>query len=54
LHEAHLEGDVVVLAQASMAGAAPLCAGLPLPVLSSPSLGLEAALAAYRALTSRG
>lgn len=38
--------DVIVLAQASMAGAAALCADLPLPILSSPRLGLERALAA--------
>lgn len=49
LHEADDLGDVVVLAQASMAGAAPLCADLGVPILSSPRLGLEAALAAYRA-----
>jgi hypothetical protein len=40
-------GDVVVLAQASMAGAAALCADLPVPILSSPRLGLEAAIQAY-------
>jgi hypothetical protein len=40
--------DVIVLAQASMAGAAALCADLPVPVLSSPRLGLEAAVRAYR------
>jgi hypothetical protein len=39
--------DVVVLAQASMAGAAALCADLPVPILSSPRLGLEAAVRAY-------
>lgn len=37
--------DVVVLAQASMAGAADRLDDLPIPVLSSPRLGLEAALA---------
>lgn len=42
-------GDVIVLAQASMAGAAALCADLPIPILSSPRLGLEAAVRAYRA-----
>ncbi len=36
--------DAVVLAQASMAGAEPLCAHLTTPVFSSPRLGLEAAL----------
>ena len=39
-------GDVIVLAQASMAGAAELCADLGVPILSSPRLGVEAALAA--------
>ncbi|MCW5750074.1 MAG: arylsulfatase [Alphaproteobacteria bacterium] len=37
--------DVVVLAQASMAGAVDFLAGLGRPVLSSPRLGLEACLA---------
>lgn len=37
--------DVIVLAQASMAGAADFLAGLGPPVLSSPRLGLEACLA---------
>lgn len=37
--------DVVVLAQASMAGAAALLTELAMPVLSSPRLGVEAALA---------
>lgn len=41
--------DVIVLAQASMADAAALCADLPTPILSSPRLGLEAAIRAYRA-----
>lgn len=41
--------DVVVLAQASMAGAAELCARIDVPVLSSPKLGLESALAALGA-----
>lgn len=36
--------DVIVLAQASMAGAALRCADLAVPVLSSPRLGVEAAL----------
>ncbi len=36
--------DVIVLAQASMAGAADLCRSLRAPVLSSPRLGLEFAL----------
>ena len=40
------DADVIVLAQASMAAAAPLCADLGIPILSSPRLGLEAALAA--------
>ena len=41
--------DVIVLAQASMAVAEPLCADLPCPVLSSPRLGLLAAISACRA-----
>jgi hypothetical protein len=47
------ECDVVVLAQASMAGAAELCRQLTMPVLSSPRLGLESALAAMDASRSR-
>ena len=42
--------DCIVLAQASMAGAADLLHDLPIPVLSSPRIGLEAAIAAYRNL----
>lgn len=45
-------GDVIVLAQASMAGALPLCENLTVPILSSPRLGLSAALDALRRLTS--
>lgn len=41
-------GDVLVLAQASMAGAADMCADLGVPMLSSPRLGVEAAIQAYR------
>jgi hypothetical protein len=37
--------DVVVLAQASMAAAAEQCADLGVPILSSPRLGVQAALA---------
>jgi hypothetical protein len=40
--------DVVVLAQASMADAAERCADLATPILASPRLGVEAALAALR------
>lgn len=39
------EGDVLVLAQASMAQAAERAGELPVPVLTSPRLGLEDALA---------
>jgi hypothetical protein len=46
------QGDVIVLAQASMAGAADLCTDLSIPVLSSPRLGLAAAIRAYRARSS--
>jgi hypothetical protein len=49
LHSAAGETDVIVLAQASMADAAALCADLPIPILSSPRLGLEAAIRAYDA-----
>jgi hypothetical protein len=42
--------DCIVLAQASMAGAADLLRDLPVPVLSSPRIGMEAAIAAYRNL----
>jgi hypothetical protein len=40
--------DVIVLAQASMAPAAALCGALKVPVLSSPRIGFEAAVAAAR------
>jgi Asp/Glu/hydantoin racemase len=43
--------DAVVLAQASMAPAAALLADQPVPVLASPRLGLEAAVAAWRGAT---
>lgn len=42
--------DCIVLAQASMAGAADLLGDLPVPVLSSPRIGMEAAITAYRNL----
>jgi hypothetical protein len=42
--------DCNVLAQASMAGAADLLRDLPIPVLSSPRIGMEAAITAYRNL----
>jgi hypothetical protein len=41
-------GDTVLLAQASMAPAAELVGHLGIPVLSSPRLGLEAAMSMYR------
>jgi hypothetical protein len=40
-------GDVIVLAQASMAGAVALCEQVAVPILSSPRLGVEAAVQAY-------
>lgn len=43
--------DAVVLAQASMAGAIDLLDDLPVPVLASPRLGAEAAIAAWRRAT---
>ena len=42
------QGEVIVLAQASMAGAAALCTDLPKSVLSSPSFGVATAVAAFR------
>jgi hypothetical protein len=42
--------DCIVLAQASMAGAADLLSDSPVPVLSSPRIGMEAAITAYRNL----
>jgi Asp/Glu/hydantoin racemase len=45
------EADAVILAQASMAMAAGLLSDLPVPVLSSPRLGAEAAVTAYRQKT---
>lgn len=42
--------DCIVLAQASMAEAADLLHDLPVPVLSSPRIGLGAAITAYRNL----
>jgi Asp/Glu/hydantoin racemase len=49
LRRAAPAGDVIVLAQASMAQAAELCPELTIPILSSPRLGAEAAIAAYHA-----
>ncbi len=40
--------DVIVLAQASMAGVAERCADLGIPLLSSPALGVAAAIERYR------
>ncbi len=50
LREPAKQADVIVLAQASMAGVEPVAAdaGIRIPVLSSPRLGLEAALAVLR------
>lgn len=44
LRERAADADVIVLAQASMAGAADLLKDFPVPVLSSPRLGVERAL----------
>lgn len=46
LPDAAQNRDVIVLAQGSMAQAVGLCGDLGVPVLSSPQIGLEAALAA--------
>ena len=48
LQSAATQGDVIVLAQASMARAVELCPDLALPVLTSPRSGLLAAIQAYR------
>ena len=49
LVDAQTLGDVIVLAQASMAGAVTLCDAVRVPILSSPRLGVETAVAAYHA-----
>jgi hypothetical protein len=48
LRESAAGFDAIVLAQASMAGAAELLADLGVPVLASPRVGTEAAIALYR------
>lgn len=53
LHHGAQGADVVVLAQASMAGAVAHCKQLTTPVLSSPRLGVEGALQRYHALAGR-
>jgi hypothetical protein len=50
LREQAFTYDCIVLAQASMAGAADLLRDLSIPVLSSPRIGMEAAVTAYRNL----
>jgi len=50
LHEAALESDVIVLAQASMAPALAACQDIDVPILTSPRSGMEAALAAYKSI----
>lgn len=50
IRQAADQGDVIVLAQASMAGAAALCPDAASPILSSPRLGVEAAIQLYRQL----
>ena len=48
LREPAKQADVIVLAQASMAGVEDIKGDIEIPILSSPRLGLEAALAVYR------
>lgn len=48
VQEAATLGDVIVLAQASMTNASEFYGDLPVPVLSSPRSGLQAAIQAYR------
>ncbi|MEO6888821.1 MAG: aspartate/glutamate racemase family protein [Ktedonobacteraceae bacterium] len=46
------QGDIIVLAQASMARVTELCPDLSIPVLTSPRSGFVAALEAYHATTT--
>ncbi len=48
LKERASEGDVIVLAQASMAGAANLCPEIPIPILSSPEIGFRHAVEIWK------
>lgn len=48
LKERASEGDVIVLAQASMAGAAKLCQEISIPILSSPEIGFQYALELWK------
>ena len=48
LKERASEGDVIVLAQASMAGAANLCPEISIPILSSPEIGFQHALKLWK------
>jgi aspartate/glutamate racemase len=50
LQRAATLGDVIVLAQASMARASEFYDDLPVPVLTSPRSGLRAAIGAYRSV----
>ncbi|MDQ2713624.1 MAG: aspartate/glutamate racemase family protein [Chloroflexota bacterium] len=52
LQRAASQGDILVLAQASMARATELCPDLSIPVLTSPRSGFVAALKAYYATTA--
>ncbi|KAB8143879.1 hypothetical protein F8S13_08250 [Chloroflexia bacterium SDU3-3] len=54
LAQAAPQADVLVLAQASMAGAAALCQGIAVPILSSPRLGVQAAALAYERAVGAG
>ena len=49
-----VQSDVVVLAQASMAAAVELCAGLNVPVLASPRTAVETAITLYREAPDAG
>ncbi|MDE3001581.1 MAG: hypothetical protein OXU79_21090 [Gemmatimonadota bacterium] len=48
LKERASEGDVIVLAQASMAGAAELCPEISIPILSSPEIGFQHAVEIWK------
>ena len=48
LHQAAQDADVIVLAQASMAPALERCGDINVPILTSPRMGVEAAIQTYR------
>lgn len=53
LHQAAQDADVIVLAQASMAPALERCGDINVPILTSPRMGVEAAIRTYRHMPPR-